>query len=251
MANYVRPTTNKGLRSFLGTLSFYRKFLKDLASHTDVLTHATSKAAPPKVIWTEGMVAAFNNIREFMCHLCSLTIPLPSDRFSIITDASGLGIGGMLQILREAEWKTAAYYSRQTKGAETRYSATELEALVVVETVQHFAYYLYGKSFTVFTDHRALCSLTTSIRLNDRLKRLSLKLQPWLVTMEYLPGNDNSLADMLSRQEWREQMVSTGTGGPQPQRSEAKEGVLFLGAGGCEGPPLIDVGIASYSAVFL
>ena len=35
----------------------------------DVYTHATSKAAPPKVIWTEGMVAAFNNIHEFMCHL--------------------------------------------------------------------------------------------------------------------------------------------------------------------------------------
>ena len=58
--------------------------------------------------------------------------------------------------------------------------------------------------------------------------------------MEYLPGKDNSLLDALSRYEWREQMVSTGAGGPQPQRSKAKEGVLSLGAGGCKGPPLTE-----------
>ena len=63
-----------------------------------------------------------------------------------IKDTSGIGIGGVLQVWRSDQW---AFYSRQTRGAEQRYSATELEALALVDTAKHFAYYLYGKSFQV------------------------------------------------------------------------------------------------------
>ena len=75
-----------------------------------------------------------------------LTIPLPEYQMSIITDASGKGIGGVLPVLRDGEWEAAAFYSRQTRGPEQRYSATELEALALVESIRHFSYYLYGKT---------------------------------------------------------------------------------------------------------
>ena len=178
LREYVKPVTKRGLRSFLGAVSFYRKFARDLAKHTAILTPATSKSAPPKVTWTDSMDDAFHSIRELMCSCTKLIVPLPSDRFSIITDASGLGIGGVLQVEREGEWLAAAYYSRQTRGTETRYSATVLEALALVDTIIHFSYYLYGHSFSAFTDHHALMSLKRSERLNGRLKRLALKLQP-------------------------------------------------------------------------
>ena len=42
----------------------------------------------------------------------------------------------------------------------------------------------------------------SSDRLNPRLRRMSYKLQHWLVTVKYLPGEDNGLADALSREEW-------------------------------------------------
>ena len=202
MKQFVKPVTKRGLRSFLSAVSFYRKFAKNLARHTALLSPSTSKSAPPKVLWTDSMDAAFQEICELMCHNTTLIIPLPSDTFSVVTDASGLGIGGVLQVLREGEWEAAAYYSRQTRGAETRYSATELEALALVETIIHFSYYLYGHTFVAFTDHHALLSLKRSDRLNGRLKRLALKLQPWDVDVQYLPGKENLLADALSRQEW-------------------------------------------------
>ena len=86
-------------------------------------------------------------------------------------------------------------------GAEQRYSATELEALALVETIRHFGYYLYGKCFTAYTDHKHLCQLMSSDRLNGRLRRMAMKLQHWLVKVEYLPGEENGLADALSREE--------------------------------------------------
>ena len=245
LREYVKPVTKRGLRAFLGAVSFYRKFARDLAKHTAILTPATSKSAPPKVTWTDSMDDAFHSIRELMCSCTKLIVPLPSDRFSIIIDVSGLGIGGVLQVEREGEWLAAAYYSRQTRGAETRYSATELEALALVDTIIHFSYYLYGHSFSAFTDHHALMSLKRLERLNGRLKRLALKLQPWNVDIQYLPGRENQLADALSRQEWRQTTQDkTSINSGKPGITEGAGGVInseedaepLLGAGGCGGP---------------
>ena len=55
-----------------------------------------------------------------------------------------------------------AFFSKQLRCAEKRYSATELEALAVVAAVDHFLPYLYGRSFQVITDHKALEQLMTS-----------------------------------------------------------------------------------------
>ena len=65
------------------------------------------------------------------------------------------------------------FYSRQLKDAETRYPATEIECLAVVEAVRHFEVYLHGRPFQMETDHKALESLLSSKMLNRRLTRLS------------------------------------------------------------------------------
>ncbi len=62
----------------------------------------------------------------------------------------------MLSVKRGEEWKPVAFFSRQLKGAQARYSAQELEGLALYEAVQHFAFYLYGRRFLIITDHRDL-----------------------------------------------------------------------------------------------
>ena len=178
-----------------------------LTTQTAIVSPLTSKLAPSRVVWTEERELAFQNICMHISQACTLCIPLPEDVYSIVMDASELGIGGVLQVWRNDQWEAAAFYSRQTKGAEQHYSATELEALALVETVKHFSYYLYGKTFRVFTDHKPLCQLLTSDRLNPRLCRVAMKLQHWLLTIEYLPGRENGFADALSREE-RPRMAS-------------------------------------------
>ena len=86
---------------------------------------------------------------------------LAHDKFILHTDASGRGIGSVLNVFREGETLPVAFYSRQLRGAETRYSATELEDLAVVSSVQHFVHYLYCCNFVVMTDHRPLTALLT------------------------------------------------------------------------------------------
>ena len=201
LKNYARPRSKKGLRAFIGSVVFYRRYLPKLAHYTAVLTPMTSRRAPQTVEWTEEGMDAFSHICTFFCATPNLCVPLSCDELSIVCDASGRGLGGVLQVKREGEWTPSAYYSRQLRGAESRYSATELEALAVLETVRHFAYHLYGREFTAYSDHRPLEQLMSSNRLNPRLARIAYKLQNWLIRIEYLPGVENTMADALSREE--------------------------------------------------
>jgi len=207
--------------------------VKRLATQTAILTPLTAKTAPSKVVWTEDGERAFMCILNMICTSCSLCIPLPSDKFSIISDASGLGVGGVLQVWREDQWEAAAFFSRQLRGAEKRYSATELEALALVATVEHFAYYLYGREFMAWTDHKPLLQLLTSDRLNSRLRRMAHKLQQWNVTIDYIQGELNGLADALSREE--RQQLQVEQSGEETETSDRT--TLDLAMGDVAGTP--------------
>jgi len=63
--------------------------------------------------------------------------------------------------------------------------------LALVCTIKHFAYYLYGRKFTAFTDHKPLEQLITSDCLNTCLGRMAYKLQHWMVEIQHLPGQEN------------------------------------------------------------
>ena len=165
LASYTRPMTKKGLRTFLGAIGFYHHYVELLAEHTAVLSPLTAKLAPSRIVRTKEGELAFTTICRCILDCCSLCIPLPEDVFSVVTVASGLGVGEVLQVRRDNRWEAAAFFSRQLQGAELRNSATELEALALVCTIQLFAYYLYGRKFTAYTDHKPLEQLMSSDRL--------------------------------------------------------------------------------------
>jgi len=75
----------------------------------------------------------------------------------------------------------------------------ELEALSLVVMTKHFSYYLYGRQFTAFTDHKALCSFLSTVPENKRLRRLAMQIQPLMVSIAYKPGPENVFSDALSR----------------------------------------------------
>ena len=98
--------------------------------------------------------AAFDSLHCALSKFCCPTVPLANDEFLLHTDASGLGVGCILNACRHGEVLPTAFYSRQLRGAEQRYSATELEALMVVESIKHFLHFLYGQKFKVITGQK-------------------------------------------------------------------------------------------------
>ena len=209
MKDYLQPVTRKDLRAFLGSVGYYRRFIDGFAKLSSSLTPATSVRAPGRIQWTPDMLDAFHSLRKSLCNFCVLNVPCSHDKFILHTDASGRGIGSVLNVFRDGEALPVAFYSRQLRGAETRYSATELEALAVVSSVQHFVHYLYGCNFVVMTDHRPLTALLTSKVLNRRLQGMVFKLLEFDITIMYREGKNNDNADGLSRQAWRVEKKDT------------------------------------------
>ncbi len=85
-----------------------------------------------------------------MCSVCVLNVPIPDDVFTVETDARAGGVGGVLNVVRDGQTLPVTFFSKQLQGAERRYSATELEALAVLRTINFFAHFLYGRKFSVF-----------------------------------------------------------------------------------------------------
>ncbi len=199
LKEHPRPKTRRQLRAFLGMLNYYRRFVPDFHKWSSLLTPSTSGSAPGVVDWSVQMVEAFDTLKDKLCSQTFLCIPCHSDHFVLETDASSTGVGAVLSVLREGVLRPTAYFSRQLHGAQTRYSAQELEGLGLYEAIKHFAFFLYGLRFSVVTDHKSLVTLKTAPQHNKRLLNWALKLTEFDFEISYRNGSDNVVADCLSR----------------------------------------------------
>jgi len=197
--DFSPPTSKTAIRSFLGLVGYYREFIPQFASYSTHLTEATRKSSPELVVWTDALQKEFSYLKSCLCVDPCLVLPLPSDSFTLQTDASGVGIGSVLTVTRNGSEHPVAYFSRKLTPAEQNYTVTELEGLAVVASIQHFEVYLYGTIFTVITDHRALTFLQSAKLLSGRLARWTLYLQTFNFKVAYRPGPQHQPPDALSR----------------------------------------------------
>ena len=95
--------------------------------------------------------------------------------------------------------KVIAYASRQLRTHEVNYPTHDLELAAIVHALKIWRHYLYGETFSIFTDHKSLKYLSTQKELNLRQRRWMELLKDYDCTIEYHPGKANVVADALSR----------------------------------------------------
>ena len=109
MKDYLLPVTRKDLsafldlRAFLGSVGYYRRLIDGFAKLSSSLTPATSIQAPGRIQWTPDMLDAFHSLCKSLCNNCVLNVPCSYDKFILHTDASGRGIGSVLNVFRDCE----------------------------------------------------------------------------------------------------------------------------------------------------
>lgn len=201
IVDFATPTCRKDVKRFLGTASYYRRFIKNFSNRAGPLNALTStrKGAPP-FNWSPEAERAFADLKRALTNAPVLTCPDFTKDFTVHCDASNFGIGGSLTQLIDGEEHPVAYFSRSLAPAERNYSATEREALAVVLTVEHFRPYLEGdRPFRIITDHASLKWFLNLKSPAGRLARWGCRLSPYNFTIEHRSGSQNIVPDALSR----------------------------------------------------
>lgn len=193
------PTTKKEVRSFLGLVGYYRRFILDFATVAVPLTNLTRKNEKTQVVWTPECDQAFNALKEALCCSPVLRSPDFEKPFVVHSDASESGLGAVLSQEWEGEEHPVLYISRKLFPRETRYATVEKECLAIKWALESMRCYLLGRQFTLVTDHHALTWLNTMQSKNARVTRWYLAMQPFRFQIQYRPGRQHANADHLSR----------------------------------------------------
>jgi len=193
-----RPRSVREVRRFLGACGFFRRHVQGFASVARPLTQLTKKGV--SFTWSPEAEKAFKNLKDALVSAPILRLPDFERHFEIHTDASAQALGAvLLQRSDSGEPQAVSYWSRTLKDAESRYPAIDLEALAVVEAVQVFDPYVYGRPFTIYTDHRPLTYVFSRKTKSPRMSRFAHELSFYDFKLVYKPGPSNYVPDLLSR----------------------------------------------------
>ena len=197
------PENVSELKSFLGQIQFYSKFLEDLSTVLEPLNRLQRK----NVSWHWGAEeqAAFQTVKTMLCTDNVLAHFDPSLPIGIACDASSVGVGAVLfHRYSDGSERPIANISKTLNSAQRKYSQIQKEALAIIFALSKFHQFLFGKKFILVTDHKPLLSIFSptkaipSITAN-RLARWALTLSQYEYEIEYRKTSDHGNADALSR----------------------------------------------------
>lgn len=191
------PKKPRDVQSFVATCSYYRRFIPLFARIAKPLHDMTKKGVV--FDWSVSCNNAFEKLKSLMCKAPILGYPDEHSPTEIHCDGSGLGLGCTLVQIQNDEERVVAYASRTLRKHEQHYSATDLECLAVLFSIQKFRPYLFGRPFKIITDHRALCDLINFKDPHGRAARWSMALQPYDFHVVHRAGKKHADADGLSR----------------------------------------------------
>ena len=212
------PRTQKDIKSFLGLISYYRRFIPNFSLIAKPLTSLLKKDA--KFVWNNEQQLAFETLKNKLLSAPILSYPDFTKPFILTCDASNYAISAILSQGEIGKDRPIAFGSRTLNKAELNYSTTEKECLAIVFGTKLFRPYVYGRTFTIVTDHKPLQWLFNCKDPGSRLVRWRLKLEEYSYTIKYKKGKINANADALSRYPVNPITIFTNNINPVSQNTE-------------------------------
>nr|GEX66253.1 reverse transcriptase domain-containing protein [Tanacetum cinerariifolium] len=191
------PTTVKGVRSFLGYASFYRRFIQDFSKIARPMTHLLEKETP--FVFSKDCIDAFESLKNKLTEAPILVVPDWNLPFELLCDASNFAIGAILGQRKTKHFQPIHYASKTMTEAQIHYTTTEKEMLSVVYAFEKFRPYVVLSKSIVYTDHSALKYLLSKQDAKPRLIWWVLLLQEFDIIIRDKKRTENLAADHLSR----------------------------------------------------
>ena len=201
--DFPRPKLVKNLQEFLGMVNFYHRFLPGVAKILQPL-YATLKTHKQKyrpLTWTDEMDSAFESCKSLVSQAVTLVHPSLDLPLALTCDASDSGVGAVVEQFASGCWQPIAFFSKQLRTPEQKYSAFDRELLSLYLAIRHFRFLLEGRPFTIYTDHKPLVSAIgkSSECWTNRQQRHFSFISEYTTDVKHISGKSNIVADCLSR----------------------------------------------------
>ena len=111
---------------------------------------------PKALVWNAAMVKVYHDTKLSLADTTLLALPCQNASISLITDASNIAVGLVLQQYVKESWVPLAFFSQKLAAQDRKYGTFDCELLTLYLSVQNFHYFLEGRKFFAFIDHKPL-----------------------------------------------------------------------------------------------
>ena len=192
---------------------WYGKFIPNLSTELEPLYQLLRKNQKWK--WNTEQIRAFERSKTSLQSATVLVHYDPNKKLTVSCDASPYDVGAVLSHeMSDGSERPIAFASRTLTSAEKKYSQLDKEGLAVVFAVKKFHQFLYGRHYTIYTDHKPLLGIFKGdkpipLMVSARIQRWILTLATYEYDLMYQPGKENGNADALSRLPLKTEWSST------------------------------------------
>lgn len=208
ITSFPAPDSLKKAQRFVGMINYYFRFVPKLAeiliplhSHIAEMEKLKKKNRNFKFHWPDSCNDAFDQAKSALANATLLVHPKKKDLFiSLFTDASNRAVGSVLQQYHEGIWQPLGFFSKKLSPAEVKYSTLDRELLSIYLSIKHFRYFVEGRNFIVYTDHKPLTTaMTSTVERSPRQSRHLEFISQFTTNIQHVKGKNNVVADFLYR----------------------------------------------------
>ena len=236
--HWEKPRTVPELQAYLGFCNYYSGYIKMYAEYAAPMTtmlkgnrEETKKGSKKALVWNDESDRAFEGMKQALLSAVGLHLVDPDRGFVLRTDAPNYAVGAVLeQVLDNGRHVAVAFWCRVlAEGPKRTWTPWEKMAYAIVMALRKWAGYIALHPVNVCTDHQSLQSwhkeqVDTPSDPASRRARWHETLAKFGLTVVYVPGKDNTLADCLSRWAYpaSKTMTNVSAHGDEAETAEAK-----------------------------
>uniref|UniRef100_A0A2N9GSP5 Uncharacterized protein n=1 Tax=Fagus sylvatica TaxID=28930 RepID=A0A2N9GSP5_FAGSY len=193
------PTSHKELKSFLGRLSYIRRFIPGLAIVTATFTSLMKKGVP--FVWSTACQQAFEKIQVIMTKLPIVCASVAGRPLRLYLSSNSQAIGALVAQEDESGTEKPVYYvSRTLRDAGTRYSGAERACLALIYASQRLRHYFLAHKIQLMTKSHPIRSLLYRPILSGRLAQWLLQLSQYeIITETPMAIKSQAIVDLLAQ----------------------------------------------------